>query len=77
MKTEGHTINPVYYYYSLTLYTFNGPMMSSKQAYIFSRVKNQVLIGQLTAVVAIKKKQKKKTPGSETQFIRCRDKRGM
>ena len=55
MKTEGHTINFVYYYYySLTLLSFNGSMMSGKKVYIFSRVKNQVIIGQLTAVAAIK-----------------------
>ena len=67
MKTEGHAINPVYYY-SLTLFSLNGSMMSSKKVYIFSGVKNQMIIGQLTAVAAIKKQKQKKTPGSETQF---------
>ena len=43
--------------------------MPSKKVYIFSGVKNQVIIGQLTAGAAIKKKKKKKkTPGSETKF---------
>ena len=62
MKTEGHAIDP--------LFSFNGSMMSSKKVYIFSGVKNQVIMGKLTAVAAIKKKNetKKKTPGSETQF---------
>ena len=73
MNTEGHAINPVYYYYSLTLLSFNGSMMSSKKVYIFSGVKNQVIIGQLTAVAAIKKK----FLAQRHNFTRCRDKRGI
>ena len=76
IKTEGHAINPVYYYYSLTLFSFNASMMSSKKVYIFSGVKNLVIIGQLTAVAAIKK-IKKKLLAQRHNFTRCRDKRGI
>ena len=73
MKTEGHTINPVYYYYSLTLFSFNGSTMSSKTVYIFNRAQNQVIIGQLTAVPAIKKK----ILVQRHNFIRCHDNWGI
>ena len=58
MKTGGHAIDPLYYY-SLTLFSFNGSTMLSKKVYIFSGVKNQLIIGKLTAVAAIKKKKKR------------------